>query len=116
MTWEQLTWEVLTWEVITWNQNMFWSPESIWSAITFYKQLLVWILPLLKQIWFWLLVVLVVFIVLLIIFNFIASKWRKKIQLQDKKFRWVYDEENDNDVQKENQTSNDSAVDHWWDN
>lgn len=70
----------MTWEILTWENNLLWSPASIWSAIDFYKSLLVGILPVLKQIGFRLIVALVVFFILLFLFNYMSSRWRKKIQ------------------------------------
>ena len=84
MTWEELTWEIITWWVSSWNVNMFWSPDAIWNAIDFYKWLVVWILPLLKTIAYWIVWILIVFFLLLFVFNYMSAKGRKKIQSKDK--------------------------------
>ena len=82
MTWEIITWNTLTWEISTWiHLNLVWDNWSfIWNAMDFYKDLFSWILPLLKQIWFRLVIVIVVFFVLLFVFNYLSSKGRSRIQ------------------------------------
>lgn len=105
-----MTWEQLTWEILTWNTNMFWSPSSIWNAFVFYKSLLMWILPLLKTIAYWILIILAVFFFLLFLSNKLSARGRKKIQSE----KPLFDENTDVPTIPQDSTSNDTTNSDWW--
>lgn len=107
-----MTWEELTWEILTWNVNMFWSPSAIWNAFEFYKSLLVWILPLLKTIAYWIIWILIVFFLLLFVSNKLSERWRKKIKSE----KLLNAKENEDvGLEKENPQGNNTPMGNWWD-